>query len=283
MPGRNQQDANLVWPPDVGTPIMTLTGAAAIGLAVVLLGLSGVWIISLFLRDASVVDTCWGLGFVLLAWLYPWLVGGAGGRARLVAVLVTVWGVRLARHIHRRGRGHGEDPRYAAMRARHGDAFWWRSLFLVFWLQGALLWFIALPILLAARDTTATRYMPTDGAGLLLFVVGLAFETVGDRQLRNFKADPANRGRVLDSGLWRYSRHPNYFGDALLWWGLYLLAVATPGGWLTLLSPTLMTVLLIRVSGVALLEEGLRSSKPGYANYMARTSAFVPWFPRTGA
>lgn len=260
---------------------MTLASAAAIGLAVVLLGLSGVWIVSLFLRDASVVDTCWGLGFVLLAWLYVWLVGGAGGRARLVTALVTVWGVRLAGHIHWRGRGHGEDPRYAAMRTRHGDAFWWRSLLLVFWLQGTLLWFIALPILLAARDTT-TLFIPTDIAGLLLFGVGFAFETIGDRQLRNFKADPANRGRVLDRGLWRYSRHPNYFGDALLWWGLYLLAVAAPGGWLTVLSPMLMTVLLVRVSGVVLLEEGLRASKPGYADYIAKTSAFIPWFPRPG-
>ncbi len=262
---------------------MTLPDAAATGLTVIVLALSGAWIVSLFLRNASIADTCWGLGFVVLAWLYPALIGETGGRSLLIACLVTVWGLRLTAHIYWRGRGQGEDRRYAAMRARHGHAFWWRSLLLVFWLQGALLWFIALPILVAARDDGATLFTATDAAGLLLFCAGLAFEAIGDWQLQAFRADSANRGRVLDRGLWRFTRHPNYFGDALLWWGLYLLAVAAPGGWLTVLSPALMTVLLIRVSGVTLLEEGLRASKPGYTEYVANTSAFVPWFPRPRA
>jgi len=153
----------------------------------------------------------------------------------------------------------------------------------VFWLQGALLWFIALPLLFASRGPEAPLFAATDVVGLLVFVTGFAFEAVGDLQLQRFKRDPSNRGRVLDRGLWRYTRHPNYFGDALLWWGLYLLSLATPGGWLTLLSPALMTFLLVRVSGVTLLEEGLRVRKPAYADYVARTSAFLPWFPRSRA
>jgi steroid 5-alpha reductase family enzyme len=257
--------------------------AAAIGLFAIVLSLTGAWIVSLFLRDASIADVCWGLGFVALAWLYRGLLGANGSRSLLVAGLVTLWGVRLSVHIYRRGIGHDEDPRYASMRARHGRAFWWRSLLVVFWLQGALLWFIALPLLVAARGPEAPLFAATDVLGLLMFATGFAFEAVGDLQLQRFKRDPSNRGRVLDRGLWRYTRHPNYFGDALLWWGLYLLSLATPGGWLTLLSPALMTFLLVRVSGVTLLEEGLRVRKPAYADYVARTSAFLPWFPRRRA
>lgn len=206
--------------------------------------------------------------------------GGFEPRPLLVATLVTLWGGRLAWHIGVRHHGAGEDPRYRAMRAGHGDAFWWRSLFLVFWLQALLIWIIALPVLAVASGPAALPGL-WDAVGTTTFLIGFAFETVGDRQLRRFKANPANRDRVLDSGLWRYTRHPNYFGDALLWWGIYVIAAATPAGRLTIVGPVLMTILLLRVSGVALLERSLRSSKPGYANYAARTSAFIPWFPRT--
>ncbi len=166
------------------------------------------------------------------------------------------------------------------MRARAGAAFWWRSLFTVFWLQGAILWFVALPLLAAITATEPDVLTWVDGLGLVVFAVGFGFEVVGDHQLARFKANPASRGQVLDRGLWRYTRHPNYFGDATMWWGLYGVAAATPGGWLTALSPVLMTFLLLRVSGVTLLEEGLKASKPGYQAYVSRTSAFVPWFPR---
>ena len=165
------------------------------------------------------------------------------------------------------------------MRASHGRAFWWRSLFTVFWLQGAILWFVgSAPRRGARRRTRALTAV--DGLGVLLFAIGFGFEVVGDYQLERFKAQPANRGTVLERGLWRYTRHPNYFGDATMWWGLYAIAGATPGGWLTGLSPALMTFLLVRVSGVTLLEEGLTASKPGYRAYIARTPAFFPWFPR---
>jgi steroid 5-alpha reductase family enzyme len=236
--------------------------------------------ISVRLEDASIADVCWGLGFVLLAWLYLLQSPTLTPRSWLVASLSTLWGARLSSHIFRRNRGKEEDPRYRAMRAARGPAFWWRSLFTVFWLQGAILWFVALPLLVAVRARSPAALTPVDLMGVLIFAVGFAFEAVGDYQLLRFRADPSNRGKVLDRGLWRYTRHPNYFGNATLWWGLYSIAAATPGGWLTVLSPALMTFLLMRVSGVTLLEDGLKASKPGYCGYIARTPAFFPWFPR---
>ena len=259
---------------------MTGTSTALIGLAVILTAQTAVWAVSLRLRDASVADVCWGLGFVLLTCVYCLLSPTLTPRSWLVAVLVTLWGARLSWHIFGRNHGRGEDPRYQAMRASHGQAFWWRSLFTVFWLQGAILWFVALPVLAAIRAAEPAALTAVDGLGILLFSVGFSFEVVGDRQLRRFRSDPANRGRVLDRGLWRYTRHPNYFGDAVLWWGLYVIAAATPHGWLSVPSPALMTFLLMRVSGVTLLEQSLKASKPGYHAYIARTPAFFPWFPR---
>jgi len=241
--------------------------------------LSLVWWQSVRRRDASIADIWWGPGFVLLAWIYCARPGSFRPRPVLIAVLITAWGARLAWHILRRHRGAGEDRRYAAMRARHGHAFWWRSLLLVFWLQAALIWFVALPVLAAATASPDPPLGVMDAAGTLLFVTGFGIEAVGDGQLRRFKSVAANRGRVLDRGLWRYTRHPNYFGDAVVWWGVYLLVASTPEGWQTIASPALMTFLLMRVSGVRLLEEDLLASKPDYAAYVARTSSFVPWPP----
>jgi len=240
----------------------------------------GGWLFSLRRRDVSGVDVQWGLAFVLLAGLGAAFGGGAPARRTLVLVVVALWGVRLAWHIHRRARGRAEDYRYAAMRARHGARFPWVSLFTVFLLQGALALWIGLPLLWAASAPRPASLGPLDALGTALFVVGFVFEAVGDAQLARFRADPDNRGKVMDRGLWRYTRHPNYFGDATLWWGFFAIACAAPGGWRTLASPLLMTFLLVRVSGVALLEAGLAASKPGWAAYVARTSAFVPWFPR---
>jgi len=254
--------------------------AALVGLGTILSAVTLVWMLSVRLRDASIADVWWGPGFLLLAWLYSFLSPGLSPRSWLVAALVTLWGARLSWHIFRRNRGKGEDRRYQAMRALHGRAFWWRSLFTVFWLQGAILWFVALPLLVAIRATQPAALTAVDGLGVVLFAIGFGFEVVGDYQLARFRAEPEHRGKVLDRGLWRYTRHPNYFGDATLWWGLYVVAASTPGGWLTLLSPSLMTLLLMRVSGVTLLEDGLKASKPGYRDYIARTPAFFPWFPR---
>ena len=259
---------------------MTGLEAALIGLGTILTVLTFVWVFSVRLQDASVADTCWGLGFVLLAWLYCVLSPALTPRSWLVAALTTLWGTRLSAHIFRRNHGKGEDPRYQAMRASHGRAFWWRSLFTVFWLQGAILWFVALPVLVAVRAARPAGLTAVDALGVLVFAVGFGFEVVGDYQLERFRAVASNRGRVLDRGLWRYTRHPNYFGDATMWWGMYAIAASTPYGWLTVLSPSLMTLLLMRVSGVTLLEDGLKASKPGYRAYIARTPAFFPWFPR---
>ena len=262
----------------MSTPFLT---AGAPGLLLVLGLAFVVWLVSLVRRDASLADIFWGLGFVALAWLYRGLGDAESLRAALVPALVTIWGARLSAHILWRSRGRGEDPRYAAMRRRWGARFPLVSLFTVFWLQAAVLWIVALPLLQV--QTAPAPWSWLDGLGVALFVAGFAFEAVGDLQLLRFRADPANRGRVLDRGLWRYTRHPNYFGDATLWWGLGCLALATPGGAWTLAGPVLMTFLLRRVSGVTLLEKGLHETRPGYRDYVTRTSPFLPRPPRRPA
>ncbi len=178
-----------------------------------------------------------------------------------------------------RNAGKGEDFRYQQWRAAAGAAWWWRSFFKVFLLQGILLWVISAPLLAAQISAQPGRLTWLDFGGAALWLVGFYFEALGDWQLARFKANPANKGRLLDSGLWRYTRHPNYFGDAVQWWGFYLVALAA-GGWWTLFSPALMTLLLRRVSGVTMLEKTLKNSKPGYREYVERTNAFLPWFPR---
>ncbi len=250
--------------------------AALAGLLAVFGLAFSLWLLSLAKRDASIVDIFWGLGFAALAWLYHERTGAESFRAVLVPALVTLWGVRLAAHIGLRHRG--EDPRYQAMRRKWGARFGAVSLFTVFWLQAAIMWIVAMPLLQAQlADAPWSRL---DWLGTALFAGGFLVEATADLQLRRFRADPANRGRVMEGGLWRYSRHPNYFGDAVAWWGLGCLALATPGGAWTLFAPAIMTFLLLRVSGVPLLEKGLRASRPGYAEYARRTSAFVPWPPR---
>jgi steroid 5-alpha reductase family enzyme len=252
-----------------------LITAAVIAVALILL-----WLLSLKLKDASIVDIFWGLGFVLIATTSYRLADGFADRKLLLTVLVVVWGGRLAGYLARRNIGKGEDYRYQAMRRRHGDRFPLVSLFLVFGLQGVLMWIISLPLQAAQMAPQPDRLTPLDWLGVLLWGVGFLFETIGDRQLSRFKADPANRGKVMDRGLWAYTRHPNYFGDAVLWWGYFLIAAAA-GAWWTIVSPVVMTLLLMKVSGVALLEKTLVKTKPEYQDYVRRTSAFVPWFPRS--
>ncbi len=261
--------------------IAAITALAWPGL-VVALGLTTlVWLASLVKRDASIVDIFWALGFVTLAWFYRSQVPVESFRQTLVPLLVTLWGVRLSVYIFWRNRGHGEDYRYAAMREKWGARFPWLSLVSVFWLQGFLFWLIAMPLLQIQISRLPVALSWLDGLGLLLFAIGFFFESVGDLQLARFKADPANQGRVMDRGLWRYTRHPNYFGDATLWWGFGCFALATPGSLWTLVGPFLMTLLILKVSGVALLEKGLSDTKPQYRDYVRRTSAFFPWPPRT--
>ncbi len=246
--------------------------AAALGLMTLL------WLASLALRNASIVDIFWGAGFVVLGWLYLALTPPAAGERKLVlAALVTIWGLRLSLYIFFRNRGKGEDFRYVAMRRAAGAGWWWQSLFKVFVLQGVLMWFISAP-LLAGQLGTKPGLTIFDGLGVLAWAVGFFFEAAGDWQLARFKADPANRGQVMNRGVWRYTRHPNYFGDAAQWWGFFLIALAA-GGWMTIFSPILMTFLLVRVSGKALLERSM-NERPGYREYVESTSGFIPWFPR---
>ena len=260
---------------------MSPLAALFVALGVILTLLTLVWAASVRAQDASLVDRGWGPGFAVLAWLWLWAMGAASPRTLLLAALVTIWGLRLGWHITRRNRGHGEDARYTAMRAHSPHTFWWSSLVTIFWLQAMLLWVVALPLFSAMRPEAPRGFQPTDIAGVLLWCVGFGFESLGDAQLAAFKRDPNNRGRVMDQGLWRYTRHPNYFGDATLWWGFGLFALATPGAWWTLVGPAVMTTLLVRVSGVALLEQSM-ATRPGYPEYVERTSAFFPLPPRRG-
>jgi steroid 5-alpha reductase family enzyme len=258
-----------------------MAGLLASTLLLSLAAMALLWLLSLRLRDASIVDVWWGPGFALIAAASIALApGGDPARAALVVCLTTLWGLRLGAYLLWRNAGKAEDPRYQAMRRRHGDRFGRVSLLSVFGLQGLLQWFVSLPLQLAQTGGPTGGLGALDYAGGALFAVGFGFESLGDLQLARFKADPANRGRVMERGLWRYTRHPNYFGDCLVWWGLWLVACGAPGGVLTLASPALMTVLLRRVSGVALLERGLVKRKPGYVDYVARTSAFFPLPPR---
>lgn len=242
------------------------------------------WIVSLRTRNASLVDIWWGPGFALIALLsFALTPEGALSRRQLVLILTTIWGLRLGTHLLVRNTGKDEDFRYAAMRKAWGHGFAMKSLTRVFLLQAALMWVVSFPVQAAMRSATPATLGFFDWLGILVWTFGLFFETVGDLQLARFKADAANRGRVLDTGLWGWTRHPNYFGDALQWWGVFLTCVARPRGWLGIVGPAIMTFLLLRVSGVALLEKSLQRTKPQYADYVARTSAFVPRPPRRPA
>ena len=248
---------------------------------VVLLGIT--LVVALRVGKHAVVDVTWGLGFAAVAVTAYALSAGEGdaGRRLLVTLLTVVWGVRLAVHIGRRSRGHGEDPRYAAMLAEAPGNPTWFAVRKVYLTQGAVMWFVSLPVQVACFEPAALG--PMAWAGVLVWAVGLFFEAVGDWQLTRFRADPASKGQVLDTGLWRYTRHPNYFGDACVWWGLSLVAFSAWPGILTVLSPVVMTWLLAKGTGKPLLEKDMSSRRPGYVDYVKRTSGFVPLPPRKGA
>jgi len=244
-------------------------------LIVILFAMIAIWVFGTIRRDASLVDPFWGLGFVIVAWVTWFKNSPAVPRAAIVVGLTTIWGLRLALFLLSRNLRHGEDRRYAAIRVHHGSRFWWVSLFTVFLLQGAILWFVSLPIQCVAVLKPSDSLGWIDTAGVVIWSIGLFFEGVGDWQLAHFKADPNNRERVMDRGLWRYTRHPNYFGDFCVWWGIYLIAAAG-GAWFTVLSPLLMTALLMHISGVRLLESTISERRPDYVAYAARTNPFFP-------
>ena len=253
-----------------------LVQLGTLGAALAVMGVT--WVLSIPLRDASIADVAWGLTFIAIAWTAHVLGDGSGARSLMIALLVTVWGTRLAAWIAYRH--DGEDRRYRALRERHGADFRRRSLWSVFGLQALAAWLVSLPIQGAAADGSPEALGGLAFFGFAVFFAGLACEGIADAQLERFKRNPLNEGAVLASGLWRYSRHPNYFGDACVWWGIWLIALETGSAWWTALGPALMTFLLLRVSGVALTERTIGERRPGYADYVRSTSAFLPLPPR---
>ena len=256
----------------------------------VLVVLGGTFLVALRVHKHAVVDIAWGLGFAAISLVALAVAAPTppsvfttyehpdGTRAWLATVLTVVWGLRLAGHIGLRSRGHGEDPRYVELMAKapgNPNAYAFRTIYPT---QGAVMWFVSLPVQVAVFETDPLG--PLGWVGVALWVVGFGFESVGDLQLTRFRNDPASRGRVLDTGLWRYTRHPNYFGDACVWWGLSLLAFSSWPGILTILSPLLMTWLLAKGTGKPLLEKDMSARRPGYADYVRRTSGFVPLPPK---
>jgi len=261
------------------TDASTAMSTAAIVIVVLMVS---TWAISVAVKNASSVDIVWGLGFVLVAWGVNLTADGLDARQWVLTAMTTIWGLRLGLYLAWRNHGKGEDFRYRAMRKRWGPRFWLISLGTVFGLQGVLMWIVSLPVQLGQADST-----PDLGVlawiGLAVWALGLFFEVVGDAQLARFKADPANAGVVMDRGLWRYTRHPNYFGDACVWWGIALVAAETGTGAWGIIGAVVMTVLLRRVSGVTLLEKSLVKRRAGYDEYVARTSPFIPRPPKRTA
>ena len=241
------------------------------------------WLISLRIGDVSFIDAFWPVGFMVAALisfvLTPYSVHGL-----VMVVLTLIWGTRLSLYLFWRWLGHGVDKRYAAMlksKTPEQQRLW--TLKYVFGLQGLLIVIVALPLQFGQLGIQPPQLGLIASVGVALSLIGIAFETIGDWQLARFKANPDNAGLVMDRGLWRYTRHPNYFGDACFWWGIYLIASETGLGLLALPGPILMTFLLVHWSGARLLEKGLRHSKPGYEDYIARTSAFIPMPPKSAA
>lgn len=256
----------------------------AVTAGVLLACVLALWLLSIRMRDVSIIDIFWGPGFGIVALVGWFLSEGAGVDARrvLVTVLTVAWAARLGLYLYARNHGKGEDPRYtAAFRARVTKNLHWVTLTQVFLLQGSLIWLISMPVQLAQYLERPESLGVPALAGAALWAIGFLFEAVSDWQLARFKADPAKRGQILDTGLWRYTRHPNYFGNACLWWGLWLIACDHWLGILTVFAPLLMTHFLLNVTGKKLLEKRMSRARPAYADYVARTSGFFPWPPKT--
>lgn len=245
---------------------------------VILVTMTVLWVLSLLIKDASIVDIFWGTGFVIVAWAYSVFTSETSARQWLILALVTIWGLRLTLHLAKRNLGKGEDYRYQKWRNEEGKRWWWLSYIRVFLLQGLIMWIVSLPLLGAQFMTSDLNIL--DYVAVLVWLIGFIFEAGGDWQLSQFRSNPANKGAVLQSGLWHYTRHPNYFGDAVQWWAFYLIALSA-GAWWTIISPVIMTFFLMRVSGVTLLEKSLKKRKPEYQAYIDKTSAFFPMPPKS--
>jgi steroid 5-alpha reductase family enzyme len=249
-------------------------------LPVILILMTILWVISIIARNVSIVDLFWGVGFVITAAFYYLKTDGFEPRKIILVTLVTIWGLRLSIYLAWRNRGKEEDFRYREFRKKYGESrYWWISFFQTFLVQGILMWLISAPLLGAQYYGNNSPVGILDFSGIAFWIIGFSFETGGDFQLARFRADPSNKGKVLDHGFWRYTRHPNYFGDSSVWWGYALICIAS-GIYLPVMGSILMTALIIKVSGVALLEKTLKDQKPQYRDYIEKTSAFIPWFPK---
>ena len=238
------------------------------------------WIVSSRIKNVSIVDLFWGFGFVIACFIYFLKADGLETRKILLLTMVSIWGLRLSIYLAWRNMGKGEDPRYRKFRQEYGEhRYWWISLFQTFLLQGVLMWLISAPLLGAQYYNAGNALTVFDFIGVFIWLIGFIFETGGDIQLARFKADPANKGKVLNKGFWHYTRHPNYFGDAAVWCGYAIICISA-GSYIPVLGSVLMITLIIKVSGVALLERTLKVSKPEYKDYIEKTSAFIPWFPK---
>lgn len=238
------------------------------------------WLWSVLLKNVSIVDLFWGAGFVVVNTFYVWMSGEVTIRKILILVLVAVWGGRLSLYLTLRNKGKGEDFRYQEFRRKYGtERYWWISFFQTFLLQGVLIMLISLPLLGVSMGNQSDSLNVTDYFGILVWLMGFTFEAGGDYQLSRFKDNPENKGKVLCSGFWKYTRHPNYFGDASVWWAYGIFSIAAGSYW-QVIGSVLMTFLIIKVSGVALLEKTLNNTKPQYYDYVKKTSSFFPWFPK---
>jgi steroid 5-alpha reductase family enzyme len=259
---------------------MSYTETYLIGASIVVFAMIMLWIISLIIENSSIIDFFWGLGFVIFTWYFVLIAGKLNVPAnQILLAMVTIWGLRLSIHIFIRNYGKGEDFRYRKWREENGKRWWYISLFKVFLLQAFILLLIASPLAFSAYNAVNPDISIIFYIGVAMWGIGFVFESVGDYQLKKFKSSPQNRGKILNTGLWHYTRHPNYFGDATIWWGYYLFALSR-GGWWTIYSPIVMSFFLIKVSGVSMLEKTLRQTKPGYEEYIKNTNGFFPWFKR---
>lgn len=239
----------------------------------------GMWLLSVVLKNASIVDIFWGLGFVIVAWACTVRVDTMSSVGKLLVALVSLWGLRLSIYLWIRNHGKPEDFRYVAMRKHYGPKFVFISLVTVFLLQGVIMMVVSLPVQIGVADSDA-KISAFTIIGLAIFTLGIFFEAVGDWQLAAFKRDENNAGQVMQSGLWKYTRHPNYFGDTCVWWGIGIIALGVSWGWVGLAGSLLMNFFLVRVSGVPMLERSLSKRRPGYEEYKQRTSSFVPRPPK---
>jgi steroid 5-alpha reductase family enzyme len=247
---------------------------------IILILLTLLWLLSIFIKNVSIVDLFWGFGFVVVNAFYIFASGEMNARKLLLSILVTVWGLRLSIYLAWRNIGKGEDFRYKEFRKKYGpERYWWFSFFQTFLLQGALIMIVSLPLLGVNLSNHSNTLNLLDYLGIIVWIIGFTFEAGGDFQLTRFKQNPDNKGKVLNTGFWKYSRHPNYFGDSAVWWAYALFSIAAGSYW-QIIGSVIMTLLIIKVSGVALLEKTLNNTKPQYQEYIQKTSSFLPWFPK---